>query len=124
MNSLSRAAKMMRDIIYRKPRHEHANNLFSLIFGTKWKRFVIINCFLLPELSYKCFLVSFKAVYEPPVPQHVQRKDHVFQALTLEKTWDLNKNCIIVICDEVSISMHKSYIDMCTNKTVIQRNKV
>ena len=27
MKSLSRAAKMMRDIIYRRPRLEHANNL-------------------------------------------------------------------------------------------------
>ena len=64
-----------------------------------------INCFLLPVLSCKCFLVGFKAVNESPVPQHVQGKDHVFQALTLEETWDLNKNCIIVICDKVSISM-------------------
>ena len=86
--------------------------------------FVTINCFLLPVLSCKCFLVGFKAVNEPPVPQPVQRKDHAFQALTLEYTWDLNKNCIIVICDEVLISMRKSYNDMYTNKTVIQRNKV
>ena len=77
---------MMRYIINRRPRHEHANNLVSLIFGTvtKWKGFVTINYFLLPVLSCKCFLVGFKAVKEPPVPQHVQRKDHVFQALTLE----------------------------------------
>ena len=75
--------------------------------------------FLLLVLSCKCFLVGFKAVNEPPVPQHVQRKEHVFQALTLEYAWDLNKNCIIVICDEVSISMRKSYNDMYTNKTVI-----
>ena len=34
MNSLSRAAKMMRDAIYRRPRHDHANNLVSLI---SWK---------------------------------------------------------------------------------------
>ena len=40
--------------------------------------------FLLPVLSCKCVLVGFKAVNEPPVPQHVQGKDHVFQALTLE----------------------------------------
>ena len=80
--------------------------------------------FLLPVLSCKCFLVGFKAVNEPPVPQHVQRKKHVFQALTLEKTLDLNKNCIIVICDEVLISMRKSFNDMYTNKTVIQRNIV
>ena len=33
MNSLFRAAKMMRDIIYRRLRHEQANNLVSLIFG-------------------------------------------------------------------------------------------
>ena len=91
---------------------------------TKWKRLVTINYFLLPVLSCKCFLVGFKTVNEPPVPQHVQRKDHVFQALTLDKTWDLNKNCIIVICDEASISMRKSYNDMYTYKTVIQRNKV
>ena len=80
--------------------------------------------FLLPVLICKCFLVGFKGVSEPPVPLHVQRKEHVFQALTLEETWDWNKNCIIVICDEVSISMRKSYNDMYTNKTVIQRNKV
>ena len=36
----------------------------------------------------------------------------------------MNKNCIIVICDEVRMSMRKSYNDMYTNKTVIQRNKV
>ena len=54
----------------------------------------------------------------------MQRKEHIFQALTLELTLDLNKNCIIVICDEISISMRKSYNDMYTNKTVIQRNKV
>ena len=40
------------------------------------------NLFLLPVLS--CFIVDFKAVNEPPVPQHMQRKEHVFQALTLE----------------------------------------
>ena len=91
---------------------------------TKWKRYVTINCFLLPVLRCKCFLVGFKAFNQPPVTQHVQRKEHVFQALTLEKTWDLNKKCIIVICDEVSISVRKSYNDMYTNKTVIQRNKV
>ena len=63
---------------------------------------------------------------EPPVPQHVQRKKHVFQALTLEMTWDLNKNCIIVIRDEILIhvSMHKSYNDLYTNKTAIKRNSV
>ena len=38
--------------------------------------------FLLPLLSCKCFIAGFKAVNEPPVPQHVQRKEHVFQALT------------------------------------------
>ena len=32
MNSLSRAAKMMRDVIFRRPRHEHVNNMVSLIF--------------------------------------------------------------------------------------------
>ena len=36
----------------------------------------------------------------------------------------MDKNWIIVICDEVSISMRKSYNDVYTNKTVIQRNKV
>ena len=40
--------------------------------------------FLLPVHSSKCFLVGFKDFNEPPVPQHVQRKEHVFQALTLE----------------------------------------
>ena len=79
---------MMRDIIYRRPRHEHVNNLVSLIFGKTCRHlmeaFVTIIYFLLPVLSCKCFLVSFKADNEPPFPQHVQRKDHVFQALTLE----------------------------------------
>ena len=91
---------------------------------TKWKRFVTINYFLLPVVNCKSFLVGFKVVNETPAPQHVQRKERVFQALTLKLTLDLNKNCIIVICDEVSISMRKSYNDMYTNKTVIQRNKV
>ena len=68
--------------------------------------------------------MGFKAVNEPPVPKHVQRKEHVFQALTLEYTLDLNKNCIIVICDDVYISIRKSYNALYTNKTVIQRNKV
>ena len=88
MNSRSRAPKLMRDIIYRRPRLEPANNVVSLIFErravTKSKRFVTIRYFLLPGLSCKCFLVSFKAVNEPPVPQHVQRTKHVFQALILE----------------------------------------
>ena len=79
---------MMRGIIYRRP-----NALctpitwFLLSFErravTNWKRFVTINYFLL-QLSCKCFLVGFKAVNEPPDHQHVQRKEHVFQALTLE----------------------------------------
>ena len=80
--------------------------------------------FFITSTQLQMFLVSFKAVNESPVPQHVQRKEHVFHALTLELTLDLNKNCIIVICDEVSISMRKFYNDMYTNKTVIQRNKV
>ena len=36
----------------------------------------------------------------------------------------MNKNCIIVICDEVSIRMLKSYKNRYTNNTVIQINKV
>ena len=32
MDSLSKVAKMMRDIVYRRPRHEHVNNMVSLIF--------------------------------------------------------------------------------------------
>ena len=72
------------------------------------QRFVTIN-FLLSVFSCKFFLVWFKTVSETPVPQHVQRKEHVFQALTLEYTWDLNKNCIFVYRDENSISMRKSY---------------
>ena len=71
-----------------------------------------MNYFLLSILSCKCFLVSFKAVSETPVPEHVQRKEHVFQAFTLKLTWDLNKKCIIVIRDEISIIMHTSYNDM------------
>ena len=80
--------------------------------------------FFISSTQLLMFSSGFKAVNEPPVPQHVQRKEHVFQALTPEQTWDLNKNCIIVICDDVPISMRKSYNDMYTNKTVIQRNKV
>ena len=48
------------------------------------KRFVTINYFLLSVLSCKCFLVGFKAVSEPPIPEHVQGKEYVFEALTLE----------------------------------------
>ena len=72
----------MRDIIYRRPRIEHVNNVIFLSFERcaviKWKRFVTIHNFLLPGLSCKCFLVGFKAVNEPPVPQHVQCKEHAF----------------------------------------------
>ena len=79
---------MMSDIIYRTPRFEHANNLDFCFFErravTILKRFVKINYFLIPVLSCKCFLVGFKAVYEPTVSQRMQRKEHVFQALTLE----------------------------------------
>ena len=58
--------------------------------------------------SCKCFLVGFKAVSEPPVLEQ-----HAFQALTLELTLDLNKKkCIIVISDEISIIVSKSYNDM------------
>ena len=64
--------------------------------------------FLLSVLSCKCFLVGFKAVSEPPVCQQVQGKEHVFQSLTLEWTWDLNENCIIVIHNEISMSIRKS----------------
>ena len=45
-----------------------------------------INYFLLLVLSCKYFLVGFKAVNEPPVPQHVQRKAHVFPALVPDLT--------------------------------------
>ena len=79
---------MMRDIIYRRPRHEHTNNLVSLIFWKTCRHKIEAFCdnkfFLLPVLSCKCFLVGFKDVNEPPVPQQVQRKKHVFQALTPE----------------------------------------
>ena len=57
----------------------------------------------------KCFLVGFKAVSAPRVSEHVQRKGRVFQALTLEYTWDLNKNCITYFRDEISIIVRKSY---------------
>ena len=43
-----------------------------------------INYFLLPIFGCKCFLVGFEAVNESAVPQHVQRKERVFQALTPE----------------------------------------
>ena len=61
-------------------------------------------------------------VSEPPVPEHVQRNEHNFKALTLEQTWDLNKNCTVAICDKILISMGKCYKDMHTNKKAIQRN--
>ena len=63
--------------------------------------------------------MGLKAVNERPVPEHVQRKEHVFQALTLEKTWDLKK-----ILHNRYLRRSKSYNDMYTNKTVIQRYKV
>ena len=88
------------------------------------KAFCNNKLIFITSTQLQMFLVGFKAVNESSVPQHVQRKEHVFKALTLELTLDLNKNCIIVICDEVSISMRKSYNNMYTNKTVIQRNKV
>ena len=95
---------MVCDLIYRRPHLEHANNLVSLIFErrtvTMCKRFVTINYFLLSVLSCRCFHVGFEAVSEPPVPELLQRKEHNFQALTLEKTWDLNKSCTILIHDE------------------------
>ena len=30
------------------------------------------------------FSFGFKAVSEPPVPEHVQRKEHIFQELTIK----------------------------------------
>ena len=79
---------MIRDIIYRRPHLEHVKNLVSLISKrrtvTKWKRFVTINCFYYQYSAANVFLSVYEAVNEPPVPQHVQGKDHVFQALTLE----------------------------------------
>ena len=80
--------------------------------------------FYITSTQLQTFHVGFKAVNKPPVFQHVQRKEHVFQALTLEYTCDINKNRISVFCDEVWISMRKSYNDMYINKTVIQRNSV
>ena len=80
--------------------------------------------FFITNTQLQMFLVGFKAFNKPPVPQHVQRKEHVFQAPTLEYIWDLNKYWISVFCDEVLISMRKSYNDMYINTTVIQRNKV
>ena len=80
--------------------------------------------FLLSVISFNRFLGDFNAVSEPPVTQHLQRKEHVFQTLTIEYTWDLNKNCIIDSCAKISICMRKSYNNMYTNKTAIQKNKV
>ena len=40
--------------------------------------------FFITNTQLQMFPVGFEAVNEPPVPQHVQRKEHVFQALTLE----------------------------------------
>ena len=57
---------------------------FLWYFERRAVTFVTINYFVLPVLSCKLFLVVFKAVNEPPVPQHVQHKEHVFQALTIE----------------------------------------
>ena len=67
---------------------------------------------------------GLKTVSDQPVPEHVQHKEDVFQALTLDKTWDLNKNCIIFIPNEIWIIMRNSYKDMYDNKIVIQRNKL
>ena len=44
MNSLSRAAKMMRDIIYRRLRIEHAENFVSLIFWQTWRNYMQAFC--------------------------------------------------------------------------------
>ena len=78
---------MMRDIIYRRPRHEHANNLVSLIFWKTCRHLVEAFCdnklFFITSIQLQMSL-GFKAVNEPPVPQHVQCKYHVFQALTPE----------------------------------------
>ena len=49
------------------------------------KCFVTINHFLWSVLTCKCFLDGFKAVSEPPVPEHVQGKEHVF------RRWRLNR---------------------------------
>ena len=43
-----------------------------------------INYFYYQYSAANVFLTVLKAVNEPPVPQHVQRKEHVFQALTPE----------------------------------------
>ena len=64
MNSVSRAAKMIRDIIYRRPRLEHVNNLVSLKpferrAVSKWKRFVTINCFLITSTQLQMFSCRF-----------------------------------------------------------------
>ena len=40
--------------------------------------------FFITSTQLQMFSCRFKAVDEPPVSQHVQGKDHVFQALTLE----------------------------------------
>ena len=40
--------------------------------------------FFIISIQLQIFSVSFKAVTETPVPEHVQRKEHVFLALTLK----------------------------------------
>ena len=40
--------------------------------------------FFITSTQLQMFSCRFKAVNGPPVPQHVQRKEHVFQALTPE----------------------------------------
>ena len=47
-----------------------------------------------------------------------------FQTLKLDLTRDSNKNCIMVIRDIILIIVRKSYNDLYTNITAIQRNKV
>ena len=89
MTSLSREAKIMRDIIYRRRHLEHANNLVSWIFWMTFRHEIQAFCNIQLTFYYQfsaanVFMSVLQAVSEPPVPKHVQRKEHVFQVLTLE----------------------------------------
>ena len=123
MNSLSRAAKMMRNIIQgysRKNTWEGGGDgsryiflwvVSADIFGLAltlspalslpiaWFLWIDLQKdvpslyarvsyqqmnLLLSVLSCKYFLVGLKPVSEPPVPENVQSKGHVFRALMLE----------------------------------------
>ena len=71
---------MMRNIVYQDPALSIPIACFLSSERraiTKCKRFVTTICFISTQLQMISCL--FKPVSEPHVPEHVQRKEHVFQ---------------------------------------------